>query len=154
MSSNGETASVASSTSDDPKDKYQTRDYFGTMKSWNTDNNGPINDSYGVIECKNFKGKENVEFFVHISELKFLQKENAAADNYFELSKAAQKCPNVTFQVGNLKKKALNVRLHNNEEGKNNSLGRILNSYVPIEEPTYWKFNERGEAKTYKKTKN
>ena len=115
-------------------------------------------NSYGVIECKKFKGKENVEFFVHISELKFLQKENNTAaesdNNYLELSKAAQKCPNVTFQVGNLKKKALNVRLHNNEEGENNSLGRILNSYVPIEEPTYWKFNERGEAKTYKKTKN
>ena len=144
MSPNGETASIAtnsgstsSSTSDDPKDKYKIRNYNGIMKNWIE--NGP-NDSYGVIECKKFKGKENVEFFVHISELKFQQKEkgNTIVDNYLEISKAAKKLPkpHVTFQVGNLKKKALNVRLHCKKEGENNSLQKNLHSNVPNEEPT------------------
>ena len=136
--SNGDTASISSSpstttsNSDDVPKKDKNQTMHGIMKCWIEKS---PNDSYGVIECKKFQGKENVEFFVHISELKFHHNkfmESNAGDYYLELTKAANNRPNVTFQVGNLKRKALNVRLH---------------------KPTYLKFNENGEAKMYNKTK-
>lgn len=148
--SNGDTASISSSpstttsNSDDVPKKDKNQTMHGIMKCWIEKS---PNDSYGVIECKKFQGKENVEFFVHISELKFHHNkfmESNAGDYYLELTKAVRnfvnsyetyKCknrPNVTFQIGNLKQKALNVRLH---------------------KPTYWKFNENGEDKMNNKTK-
>ena len=153
--SNGDTASISSgrsstttSNSDDVPKKDKNQTIGGIIKNWIE--TGP-NESYVVIECKNFQGKENVEFFVHISELKFHHNkfmELNAGDYYLELTKAVRNFvrsyeifksgtgnrpnDNVTFQIGNLKQKALNVRLH---------------------KPTYWKFNEKGEAKMYNKTK-
>ena len=55
-------------------------------------------ESYGKMKCGNFRGKKDVEFFVHVSQLQF---EPVVAKNL----------PTVAFQVGHYKNKALNVRL-------------------------------------------
>ena len=92
-----ETNSIASTSSAFSEDQgVAGKEYFGVMTSW-TDL-GP-EESYGKIKCGgNFRGKKDVEFFVHVSQLQF---KLVAASNL----------PTVAFQVGHYKNKALNVRL-------------------------------------------
>ena len=90
-----ETNSIASSSAFSEDHVAFAKEYFGVMTSW-TDL-GP-KESYGKIKCGNFRGKKEVEFFAHVSQLQF---EPVVAKNL----------PTVAFQVGHYKNKALNVRL-------------------------------------------
>jgi len=92
LSGSLETNSIASSSAF--SEDRAAKEYYGIMTSW-TDL-GP-KESYGKIKCGNFRGKKDVEFFVHVAQLQF---KPALARNL----------PTVSFQVGQYKNKALSVR--------------------------------------------